>query len=81
MVSPGNNSDGFSQSRAEIWKAEAELVGNRVKITYDISDHSENDEFDVRIEVSDSSGNPLNTRTVTGDIGDYIKGGSGKEII
>ena len=72
--------DGLSQSQVKISNAHAELRGANVNITYDIADHHSDDEFAVWIEITDSNGTPLNVRTVTGDIGNHIPGGNGKEI-
>jgi hypothetical protein len=51
-----------------------------LKITYDISEHQSNEEFNVWIEITDSNGKTLIYRTVNGDIGEHVSGGDDKEI-
>ena len=70
----------IAQSSATISKPILEREGNRVKIAYDIEDHGINDEFNVWIEITDANGKPIDARAVTGDVGNRIQGGRGKEI-
>ncbi len=52
----------------------------RSKYSYDIRNFDNNDRFNVWIEITDSKGNPIRARSLSGDIGDEVKGGSRKEI-
>ncbi len=69
-----------SQTDVKISKPELELEGNKVKITYDISDYKPDDVFIVWIEITDANGRSVNAKSITGDIGQQIKGGMNKEI-
>jgi len=71
---------GSGQDIIKISSPELELVDNLMHISFDI-ESSDNDEFRVWIEATDSEGQVLNAATLSGDIGDNIKGGGSKKII
>ncbi len=72
--------DGLSQFQTHPLKAEIELQGNSVRITYDISDSIQGDLYNVWIGITDANGNTLIARTFTGDVGDKVTPGTGKEV-
>ena len=73
--------DGHSQYQTQTLKAEVELQGNRVKITYDISGTSPGDAFSVWIEITDASGKSLTAKSLKGDVGNNVSAGAGKEVL
>jgi hypothetical protein len=57
-----------------------ELRDNTIHITYDILNSSPSDEFTVRLTVEDDRGQTIRADALSGDIGDMVYGGKGKEI-
>ncbi len=70
----------FSQNSAQISQPDLELVGNKIIISYQILRSSNADLFNIWIEVSDENGNSLNARSLSGDVGQNIRGGGNKVI-
>ena len=58
-----------------------ELKGSKLLINYDILNSNLKDKFFVGLEIKDIDGNLLNTRALSGDIGEGITGGNNKLII
>ena len=54
---------------------------SRVQISYDLLNSVEADKFSIRVEVSDAKGRLFNARSLSGDIGENVKGGFNKKII
>jgi hypothetical protein len=63
-----------------ISKPQLELINNNVVILYNIINSTNSDKFDISIDVTDENGNKVNARSLTGDVGNQISGGNGKEI-
>ncbi len=57
-----------------------QLRGNKILITYDILNSGSSDEFTVELVVKDADGKQINAAALTGDIGEMVMGGSGKQI-
>lgn len=57
------------------------MVGDAIHINYDILNSTSSQEFRVDLVIEDAQGNKLNANTLTGDVGDRVRGGSGKRII
>ena len=74
------NCTGFSQTPVKISKPRLELEANNINIFYDILNSSLTDKFIIWIEITDSTGNFINAKTLVGDIGDSIIGGDNKKI-
>jgi hypothetical protein len=58
-----------------------EVVGKQLHISYDIVDKNPTDQFYVWVEMSKKSGEPILSKSLTGDIGEKITAGSNKLII
>lgn len=72
---------GLSQTGIKITPPGLKVANGNIVIEYDILNSKQNDLFLVRIEVTDSLGNPIDTYSLSGDIGDQVKGGINKKII
>lgn len=57
------------------------IPGNKLIIRYDILNTDPEESFNVSLEISDSKGAAINPRSLTGDIGINISGGTNKEIL
>ena len=73
--------DCVGQVNAKITQPQLTLINDSLIIKYNILDASPDDKFDVRLEITDNSGVKINAVTLTGDIGDSVKGGVNKQII
>ncbi|MFC2129446.1 hypothetical protein ACFLQX_01555 [Bacteroidota bacterium] len=71
---------GFSQSSATISKPELVLNENQISIHYDILNCGQSEKFNISLEVVDDKGIPIVAHSLSGDIGNNIRGGSGKMI-
>lgn len=71
----------FAQEPAQISAPDLELKGNNILITYDILNSTRRDLFDIWIEVTDTAGNKIVAESLTGDVGENVKGGSHREIV
>ncbi|MBN1387220.1 MAG: hypothetical protein JW965_02165 [Bacteroidales bacterium] len=69
-----------AQTKAKISKPRLELEDNQINIRYDILNSLETDIFRIWIEITDSTGNYLPALSLSGDIGDDVKGGNDKMI-
>jgi F0F1-type ATP synthase assembly protein I len=79
LVFPTNLASG--QERVNISQPELQLINNQLIIKYNIAGSKPDDKFRVWIEVTDSSGNRIDARALSGDIGDNINDSSPKQII
>lgn len=69
-----------AQEIVKVSKPILNLNNNNVTILFDILNGNQADRFNISLEVTDSTGKQINAQTLTGDIGDNVSGGSGKEI-
>lgn len=69
------------RAQSSIENTSIKLVGNKIQITYDIANSKRSDRYDVRLEVTDSTGNPVSVKSLEGDIGEDVSGGNNKKII
>ena len=65
----------------EVSDPRLELRGNDVHIFYDILNSDPSDEFTVSMQITDSTGKEVAVNSLTGDIGELVKGGSNKHIV
>ena len=72
--------NGFGQTEARIINIDFNLVGEDIVITYDIVNYTPGEKFDISIEIITESGKKLNARSLTGDVGSNIIGGSKKQV-
>ncbi|MCD6565682.1 MAG: hypothetical protein J7K53_07030 [Bacteroidales bacterium] len=72
--------NGLGQTEARIINIDFNLVGEDIVITYDIVNYAPGEKFIITIEVVTESGKKLNTRSLTGDVGSNISGGSKKQV-
>ena len=70
----------IAQNLHEVSQPSLELRDNKLIIIYDIMNFNPEDKFKVWIEITDTEGNSLNVKSLSGDIGDNITGGNHKEI-
>ncbi|KPK85909.1 MAG: hypothetical protein AMS27_06220 [Bacteroides sp. SM23_62_1] len=71
----------YSQTRITVTKPRLEATDESLVIEYDILNTGPSDIFVVWIEVTDAAGNKINAVSLTGDVGQEIKGGNNKIII
>ena len=70
---PGQSAPRFSTP--ELFLQDGYLV-----IRYDILNGNPDNLYDIRVEITDSTGNPIQARSFTGDVGRDIPGGAGRTI-
>jgi len=58
-----------------------EVVDNKLVVKYDIENSTESQSFNVMLEISSSARSIISTNSLTGDIGEGVKGGPNKQII
>lgn len=73
-------SDAFSQKNAEIQNVDFKLQDNQLIITYDISKAKKTDIFNVDLLIRTKSGKTITPKSISGDAGNNISGGTGKVI-
>ena len=71
----------YCQRNITITKPRIEIFEENLIINYDILNAKPSDFYKVWIEVTDSDGKKINAISVTGDVGQEIKGGTDKRII
>ena len=71
----------YSQSQITITRPQLELLNSELIIGYEILNSQLMDVFNVRLEVTDATGNFISAIALSGDIGNEIKGGTNKRII
>jgi len=72
--------NGLGQTEARIINIDFNLVGEDIVITYGIVNYAPGEKFNITIEVITESGKKLNARSLTGDVGSNITGGSKKQV-
>ncbi len=70
-----------AQSTVKVSKPVLSMNGNKVQISYDLLNSAKEDIYTIRIEVTDSKGQSIDARSLSGDIGDNIMGGGNKKIL
>lgn len=70
----------IAQSSVGVSAPELSLQNSVVEIVYDILNSSVTDKFTIRIEVTDANGRYIQARTLSGDIGKHVGGGSDRKI-
>jgi hypothetical protein len=71
----------FSQQNAEIRNVDFSLQNNQLVITYDIAKAKSSEMFSISLLIKSKSGSILYPKSLSGDFGDNISGGSGKKVI
>ncbi len=71
----------YGQTKISVTKPHLKASNENLIIEYDILNTEPSDFFMVWIEVTDASGNKINAVSVSGDVGQDIKGGNNKRII
>ncbi len=72
---------GYGQSKALIENTDFNLVEDDIIITYDIINFAPGEKFDIEIEIYTESGEKLDAKSLSGDVGKDIAGGRGKRVI
>ncbi len=70
----------FAQTNTKISKPQLLIENNKLIISYDIMDSEKVELFNIWIEVTDSTGKIVEAHSLSGDIGENIKGGKNKQI-
>lgn len=70
----------FGQGDIKIPLRKVEFADNKVYIEYDILNYKQTDLFRVWVVITNSSGHRINAQSLSGDIGDNIRGGINKKI-
>ena len=73
-------SEARAQASAVVSDPVLELRNNRLNISYDILNSDPSERFTVSVDIRDENGDPVASRNLTGDIGQNISGGRGKNI-
>jgi hypothetical protein len=68
-------------SEARITNTDFEIDGNKMIITYDIENYSENESFYINAEIFNEAGEKIISKSFSGDIKGNIKGGRNKTVI
>lgn len=71
----------FSQSKATIDNVNFFQDGDNIIIKYDILKAKSNENFTIWVEVYSFKGRTITPKSLLGDVGNYVTGGKGKEII
>ena len=71
----------FSQSKATIGNVDFFQDGDNIIIKYDILKAKSNESFTIWVEVHSFQSGKISPKSLVGDIGNYVTGGKGKEII
>ncbi|MBI4647888.1 MAG: hypothetical protein HY738_15180 [Bacteroidia bacterium] len=71
----------FAQTKAKIINIDFNPIGDNIVITYDIVNYTPEETFGITIGIFTESGKKLNAFSLSGDIGENIKGGVGKKIL
>lgn len=69
-----------AQNTVQLSKPDLELKGNLIIISYEILQSSGSELYNIWIEVTNDNGNILNARSLRGDVGENIRGGSKRQI-
>lgn len=69
-----------AQEPARVSEPRLEMSGNIIIISYDILHSSPEEKYTVSIEIRDENGKVIRARSLEGDIGEGVSGGSGKVI-
>ncbi|NOY36370.1 MAG: hypothetical protein GXO83_02220 [Chlorobi bacterium] len=69
------------QSQVQISKPALTYADHNVIISFDILNSRPEERFNISLEISDSAGNIIHAKTLTGDVGNNIPGGPGKTIV
>ena len=70
----------YAQTEIRLSKPRLELEDNNLVISYDILNSKQTDKFRIWIEITDSIGQNINARSLSGDIGENVLGGNNKKI-
>jgi len=70
----------FAQTTVRLSKPRLELKDNNINIYYDILNSRQTDKFRIWVEITDSTGNNVDARSLSGDIGENVSGGNDKKI-
>ncbi|MCX6286523.1 MAG: hypothetical protein NTY96_05365 [Bacteroidetes bacterium] len=70
-----------AQSPAEIRNVNFTLQHDSLIITYDLLKAGHDEKFIITVEVSTAAGKLIHPQTLTGDVGNNVSGGKGKQII
>lgn len=65
----------------EVSDPRLELMNNNLYISYDIIYNDPSAEFTTSLQITDETGAAIEAKTLTGDIGNQVQGGSNKRII
>ncbi|MBA7538725.1 hypothetical protein ES705_31002 [subsurface metagenome] len=74
------NSNCYAQTTVRLSKPRLELKDNHINIFFDILNSRQTDKFKIWVEIIDSTGNNIDARSLRGDIGENVSGGSNKKI-
>jgi len=70
-----------AQSVIEVSRPELSIKDQEILIAYDILNSSESDKFSIRVEIADAKGRFIDARSLSGDVGEHVKGGFNKQVI
>ena len=69
-----------AQTSVKVSDPRLEMVDNRINISYNILNSNPDEMYTISIVIKDEDGNTINARTLDGDIGEEVTGGSNKNI-
>lgn len=68
-------------TQPKITNTKSKLVGKTLVINYDIINAKPTDLFKIWVEITTKSGITINAKSLSGDVGDAVTGGFGKQIV
>jgi hypothetical protein len=74
-------SQGKTGNEAGVKNVDFNLTNEELVISYDLTNYKSHDLFRISVSISTESGAPVSAKSFSGDVGDNIKGGTGKQII
>ena len=69
-----------AQTSVQVSDPRLEMVNNKIHIHYDILNSDPEEKYTISILIKDEEGNIINAKTLEGDIGEEVHGGSNKQI-
>lgn len=75
------NASAQNKSEAEVKNVDFELKNNKIEIIYDIVNFADEETFDISVEILNSEDEPIEAKSLQGDIDKNISGGFNKKII
>jgi hypothetical protein len=80
LITGFSNKDKLIAQDVKVDLISLEVVNKKLEINYNFVKSKKTQRFNVWVEITNSTGEKLNARALSGDIGDNLMGGEGKKI-